>query len=198
MRDRGESTPIDPMGDVTVLLGQVREGEPGAAEHMAALLYDQLKAMASLQMEHERGDHTLQPTALVHEAFVRLVGEGGVSFADRRHFLGAASQAIRRVLVDHARSRQRDKRGGGARRVPLDEAVPEPMTDGTLIQLDEALTELATFAPTGSRIVEARFFGGMTIPETAGWLGTSESTVEREWRVARAWLRERLEGDGGS
>ena len=186
------------MTDLTRILERAERGEEGAAEHLAAALYEELRAIAGRQMADERTDHTLQPTALVHEAFLRLVGDGGNSFRSRAHFVGAAAVAIRRILVDHARRRAREKRGGGRRRMHLDEVDPvAPIQDDALLALDDALTALARSSPTTARIVELRFFAGLTIPEVAQQMGTSECTIEREWRGARALLRGELEGGDG-
>jgi RNA polymerase sigma factor (TIGR02999 family) len=155
--------------------------------------------MARREMAGERADHTLQPTALVHEAYLRLAGGEGLRFENRAHFFGAAATAIRRVLVEHARRRGRAKRGGGMPRVGLEE-LPDTsgtLPDETLVAVDEVLARLAEFAPELARIVELRFFAGMTIPETARLLGVSETTIQRDWRVARAWLRAELDGGDG-
>ena len=186
------------MTEVTQILNQMGRGEAGAAEHLAAVLYDELRAIARREMDGERADHTLQPTALVHEAYLRLVPEGG-TFENRAHFLGAAANAIRRILVEHARKRGRFKRGGDRARLDIDVAeAGEPMRDATLIALDDALADLEASSATTARIVELRFFAGMTVPEVARVLNTSESTVQRDWRLARAWLRGELEGDDGA
>jgi len=149
--------------------------------------------MARREMAKERGDHTLQPTALVHEAYLRLVPGQDEGYENRAHFFGAAASALRRVLVDHARKRARSKRGGDRLRVSLDTAEPMvPLADEELLELDDALSALADFAPLPARIVELRFFAGMTVEEAAHTLGTSASSVQRSWRVARAWLRGQL------
>lgn len=184
------------MIQLTHILEQARQGDDAAAEHLAALLYDELRAIARREMAGERPDHTLQPTALVHEAYLRLVRDQDGSFENRAHFFGAAAVAIRRVLVEHARSRSRLKRGGDRVRLNLDDLDPAgPMRDDALLALDEALLELASYSPTSANIVELRFFAGMTIPELARQMNVSESTIERDWRLARAWLRGRLEND---
>ena len=187
------------MTDLTRILGEIREGDAGAPERLAAALYDELRRMAGRQMAHERPDHTLQPTALVHEAYVRLVSGEVATFENRAHFLGAAAIAIRRVLVEHARKRARIKRGGDLQRVDLDDVDPAgPVPDAALIGLDEALVELAGFAPRQARLVELKFFAGMSIPEIARLMQVSESTIQREWRIARAWLKGELEDRDGS
>ena len=186
------------MPDLTRLLDRVRNGDHAASEQLARLLYGELRSMAQRQLAGERRDHTLQPTALVHEAWLRLAPEGGSEFENHAHFLGAGALAIRRVLVEHARKRGRIKRGGGLERVDLDAIDPaEPVRDESLLALDEALDDLAAFAPLHARVVELRFFAGMTVAEVAKVTNVSESTVQREWRIARAWLRERLEERDG-
>ncbi|MCK6448341.1 MAG: ECF-type sigma factor [Planctomycetes bacterium] len=185
------------MVDFTSTLRSAQAGDADAARRLAALLYDELRELARREMAAERRDHTLQPTALVHEAYLRLV-DGDATFADRESFFAAAANAIRRVLVDHARKRGREKRGGGHVRVPLEGLdVAETFEDHELVALDDALGELARVDPTKARIVELRFFAGMSVEELAKTLKTSESTLQREWRMARAWLRERMGGAGG-
>ena len=183
------------MTDLTRVLEESRAGRSGAAEELAALLYDELRALARQELAGERPGHTLQPTALVHEAYLRLVGGEGGPFENRAHFFGAAATAIRRVLVDHARRRGREKRGGGVAPLSLDKVNPaQPISDAELLGLDEALARLSEFDPTKARVVELRFFAGMTVEELARALGLSESTVRRHWRTARAWLRGELTG----
>jgi RNA polymerase sigma factor (TIGR02999 family) len=180
------------MVDFPHLLSAAQTGDAKAAEDLAARLYADLHELARREMADERRNHTLQPTALVHEAYLRLVA-GGAAFADRESFCAAAATTIRRVLVDHARRRARDKRGGGQLRVPLEGLeVAEPLADEDLLSLDDALARLAAFDPTKARLVELRFFAGLSMTELARTLGASESTVQREWRVARAWLRAHL------
>jgi RNA polymerase sigma factor (TIGR02999 family) len=186
------------MFEITQILHDVRAGKPGASEELAAALYDELRAVARRDLAAERPDHTLQPTALVHEAWLRLFPRDQASFENRAHFFGAASNAIRRVLADHARRRQADKRGGALARVPLDDLeAGAPVRSEELLALDAALEKLAGFAPLQARIVEMKFFGGLTTPELARALDSSDSTVERHWRAARAWLREELEQRDG-
>jgi len=183
----------EPMAKLTRILRESRAGRTGAAEELAALLYDELRALARQELAGERPEHTLQPTALVHEAYLRLVGGDGGSFENRAHFFGAAATAIRRVLVDHARRRARAKRGGGMAQLALDEVDPaQPISDAELLGLDEALARLGELDPTKARIVELRFFAGMSVEELARALELSESTVRRHWRMARAWLRGEL------
>jgi RNA polymerase sigma factor (TIGR02999 family) len=187
------------MVDLTRILQEAQEGHAGAAEEFAALLYAELREIARREMAAERADHTLQPTALVHEAYLRLIGGESGSFEDREHFFAAAATAIRRVLVDHARNRAREKRGGGFERVSLDEVDPAaPIPPEGLLALDDALARLAGFDPLKARIVELRFFAGLKVEELARVLGASESTVRREWRMARAWLHGELDGSDGT
>jgi RNA polymerase sigma factor (TIGR02999 family) len=189
------------MPDLTSLLQAANGGDPFDAERLAVLLYAELREIARREMARERLDHTLQPTALVHEAFLRLVGDEGASFENRAHFFGAAARAIRRVLVDHARSRHREKRGGGRRRVEVDELeeveLVAPQRDEELLALDEALQRLAELDEQKAKLVELRFFAGMTLDEAAATLGVSQSTVVRDWRMARAWLQSFLDESGG-
>lgn len=173
------------------------ESDPGEGQSDAELLeaaYEELRRLAAAYLARERSDHTLQPTALVHEAYAKLAGQDA-TIEGRAHFVGIAAQAMRRVLVDHARGKGRSKRGGGAwQRIDLDQAVvPEGETNVDLVNLDEALRELADLSERQARVVELRFFGGMSVEEVASLLGTSERTVAREWRFARAWLGEELE-----
>ncbi len=186
------------MLEVSQILQDVRAGRPGASEELVAALYDELRALARRDLAGERPDHTLQPTALVNEAWMRLfTGQEG-TFDNRAHFFSAASTAMRRVLADHARKRQAEKRGGGRGRVPIEEIdVGGSVRSEDVLALDEALERLSAFAPVQARVVEMRFFGGLTTPESARALEMSESTIERHWRLARAWLRGELgESDG--
>jgi RNA polymerase sigma factor (TIGR02999 family) len=159
--------------------------------------YDQLRAMAQKQMASERPGHTLQPTALVHEAYLRLVGDkAGGQWDHRGHFFAAAAEAMRRILVDHARKRQYAKRGGGAQRISLEETmIVSPERGANLIALDEALDKLAAIDPRKSKVVELRFFGGLTIDETAEALHISDVTVMRDWNMAKAWLYNSLSNE---
>lgn len=181
------------MSDLERLLRSAREGDPRAAQELASLLYSELHELARREMGRERRDHTLQPTALVNEAYLRLFGGGGEPFQDRESFFAAAANTLRRVLVDHARRRGREKRGGGHARVPLEGLeLAAPLEDEDLLALDESLGALAAFDPNKARIVELRFFAGLSAAEVGRVLGASESTIRREWRVARAWLRARM------
>ena len=180
--------------DVTELLLRASEGDRESIDRLLPLVYDELRRLAEHQLHSERRDHTLQATALVHEAYMSLVDQTRVQWKNRAHFFAVAAQAIRRILVDHARSKQRAKRGGGWKRVDLDDqssAAAEPSDD--LVSLDSALTAFADEHPDQARVVEMRFFGGLTADETARVLGVSTRTVERRWQYARAWLHRALE-----
>ncbi len=174
--------------DVTLLLQGLHRGEEKAKERLLELLYADLRRRAARAIQRQPGDHTLQPTELVSEAYMRLVGERDEPWANRSHFLAVASQAMRQILVDHARKRNSAKRSAGTR-VPFDPLLvvyEERAYD--LPSLDEALLRLAEFDPEMARAVELRFFGGLSIQETADALGTSKRTFERRWRAARVWL----------
>jgi RNA polymerase sigma factor (TIGR02999 family) len=182
------TTPPAP-DDVTQLLLDLRSGDKEAMDKLLPLVYGELRRLAASYLRRERPDHTLQPTALVHEAYLRLVDQSRVEWQNRAHFFGIAAQIMRRLLVDHARQHRAAKRSGGAAKLSLDEAlgvIDERSTD--LVALDEALEALAELDPQKSRIVELRFFGGLSIEETAEVLGISTPTVTRQWRMAKAWL----------
>lgn len=182
--------------EVTELLQQWSNGREDALHRLAPLIHAELRRLAASYMRRERPDHTLQATALVNEAFLKLVDQRAVRWQNRAHFFGIAAQAMRRILVDHARAHVSDKRGAGERPVPLDEAVAlTHMPSPELLALDEALTRLARFDIQQSRVVELRFFGGLTMEETAEVLRISPATVGREWTMARAWLYAELHGD---
>jgi RNA polymerase sigma factor (TIGR02999 family) len=175
--------------DVTILLAELTKGNKEAASKLVPLVYDELRRLASGYMRRERTDHTLQATALVHEAYLKLVEQRSVDWQSRAHFFGIAAQVMRRILVDHARGHLRDKRGGGEQAIPIDEAVvfaPEQSLE--LVKLDEALARLTQLDPRQGKIVELRFFGGLTVEQTAELLGISPKTVKRDWSVAKAWL----------
>ena len=181
--------PADP--EPTRLLRSACAGEQGASEQLFHVVYGELLRLAQRMMENERTGHTLQATALVHEAWLKLFqGARPAPWSDRSQFLRTAATAMRRVLVDHARTRGRVKRGAGASRLLLDEALEEVEQRGDLdvVALHEAVERLATFDPQAAKIVELRFFGGLSIAEAAEALGVSTPTVERGWRVARLWL----------
>jgi RNA polymerase sigma factor (TIGR02999 family) len=175
--------------DVTQLLADLNAGDPGAMDKIVPLVYDELRTLANRALRTERCDHTLQTTALVHEAYMRLTGQRTPHWQDRAHFFAIAARMMRRILVDHARARSAAKRGSPSDKVELDDralAAGEPNLD--LAALDEALSRLAQFDAQQGRIVELRFFGGLTIDETAQVVGVSPATVKREWTVAKAWL----------
>jgi len=177
---------------VTRLLEQARSGDSAALGRLLDVVYAELKRIAAARMRGERPDHTLQPTALVHEAFIRLIGSGTPGFEGRAHFLNAASTVMRRVLVDHARARNAAKRGS-ALRVTLDEALAAaPGPDVDMLALDDALERLAAAEPRWARVVELRFFGGLEVTEVAETLDISVATVKRDWQFARAWLAREL------
>jgi RNA polymerase sigma factor (TIGR02999 family) len=174
---------------VTALLNRWREGDATALEKLLPLVYDELRRIAARQLRRERPNHTLQPTALVHEVYLRLVDQHRIEWQNRAQFFGVAAQLIRRILVDHARNRRTAKRGGGTLTVTLDDAISEPARrDIDLVKLDDALLSLATKDQQQSRVVELRFFGGLSIDDTAEVLGVSPSTVKRDWAAAKAWL----------
>jgi RNA polymerase sigma factor (TIGR02999 family) len=179
--------------EVTRILNDLSAGDPDAPERLMPLVYDELRRLAGRYLSRERPDHTLQPTALVHEAYLRMIGQTQVTWQNRAHFIGVAAQMMRRILVDHARLHHVEKRGGHRRKISLDEAVSfEKQRDVDLVALDDALSDLATLDPEQSRIVELRFFGGLTLDETAEVVGISRSTVKREWIMAKAWLYDQL------
>jgi RNA polymerase sigma factor (TIGR02999 family) len=194
---------------VTQLLAQWRDGDERAFAQLSALMYEELRELAQRHLRRERSNHTMQKTALVNEAFMRLVGQQAVDWQSRAHFIGLASKLMRRVLVDYARARLADKRGGGVGVLSLDEmAAPEPDeapdTTPTALQhldahtqeevsaIDQALQRLEQIDARQSQIVEMRYFGGLTVEQTAEAIGISEATVKREWTLARAWLRREL------
>ena len=179
--------------DVTALLHSLKDGDRQALDRLLPLVYQEMRALAAHHMKQERRDHTLQPTALVHEAYLRLVKRDSPDWENRAHFMGVASQVIRRTLVEHARSRKADKRGGGAVKVTLTEqAISGPAMDLDVLALDEALTRLGEEDDSARQVVELRFFGGMTAEETAEALGMAVRTVHRRWSYAKAWLYREL------
>jgi len=188
---------MDVPTDVATLLAELDVGNDKAAADLVVLLYSELRKLASGYLRRERRDHTLQTTALVHEAYLRLADQREVRWKNREQFLGVAAQLMRRILVDHSRSRDAQKRGKGFERVFLEEAVGVSKGKATdVVALDEALTRLAEFDPQQSRLVELRFFGGLSIEEAAGVLGVSRTTVKRSWNLSKAWLaRELRRGD---
>jgi RNA polymerase sigma-70 factor (ECF subfamily) len=180
-------------GDVTQLLKALKRGDRAAEGKLLDVVYRELHRMAARLMRRERSDHTLQATALIHEAYVRLVDQRDKEWQNRSHFFGVAAQVMRRVLVDYARSRNTRKRGGEYRKVELESIPFTQQTSTELIALDEALTRLSDIDARQGRIVELRFFGGLTEEETAEVLGVSSRTVKREWTIAKAWLYAELQ-----
>jgi RNA polymerase sigma factor (TIGR02999 family) len=195
-----------PGGEVTQLLLRWRGGDEAALAALLPLVYEELRSLARRHLRHERGSHTLQRTALVHEAFLRIVDQKQVDWESRTQFYGIASQMMRRVLVDHARKRSAAKRGDGAPHVDLaavlmeeGEGSPLPSQETAIdfAAIDDALKRLEALDPQQGRLVELRFFGGLSIKETADIIGVSPATVKREWAIARAWLqREIMAGEG--
>jgi RNA polymerase sigma factor (TIGR02999 family) len=182
------------MSDVTRLLDAAAAGDRQAAADLLPLVYEELRKLAAVKMAAEAPGHTLDATALVHEAYLRLVG--GQPFDGRGHFFAAAAEAMRRILVNHARDRRRLKRGGGRHRVDLDRlTVPASASDDDLLGLDEALDRLAKEYPAAAELVKLRFFAGMTLGEAADALGLPRRTADRHWAFARAWLAEALAGE---
>lgn len=187
--ENGTAGPQRVEQDVTKLLIRWSEGDKSAFEELLPLVYAELRKVAARYIHRERENHTLQGTALVHEAYLRLVDQSRVQWQNRAHFYAVAAQMIRRILVDHARSHLTAKRGGGAFKLSLDEALGEPQgRDLDLVALDDALSGLAQFDEQQSRVVELRFFAGLSIEETAEALGISPATVKRDWAAAKAWL----------
>jgi RNA polymerase sigma factor (TIGR02999 family) len=181
------------MTDVTRILSAIEQGDPHAAERLWPVVYDELRQLAAAKLAQERPGQTLQATALVHEAYLRLVGDNPTPWNSRGHFFAAAAEAMRRILIDKARQKRRPKHGGQRRRVTLDDASPsveQPADD--LLALDEALSALAAVAPRKAELVKLRFYAGLTIPDAAAALRISEATAQRDWTYARTWLFCRL------
>jgi RNA polymerase sigma factor (TIGR02999 family) len=185
------------MSDVTRILSAVAQGDPHAAAQLLPLVYDELRKLAAQKMSQEAPGQTLQATALVHEAYLRLVGDNQGAWDSRGHFFAAAAEAMRRILVEQTRRKRRVRHGGGKQRIDLDEAcafVQPPSED--LLALDEALSRLASLNPVRAEVIKLRFFAGLTMPEVAQVLGLSLPTVERYWTAARAWLYAELRDEG--
>jgi RNA polymerase sigma factor (TIGR02999 family) len=188
------------MNEVTRILSAVAQGDPQAASRLLPLVYEELRQLASQKLAHETPGQTLQPTALVHEAYLRLVagarpgGEDDTSWDSRGHFFAAAAEAMRRILVENARRKQAVKHGGGARRVPLEEFHRVTESPEDLLDLDDALSRFAAEEPDKARLVQLRFFAGLSTPDAAAALGISVATAERWWTFARAWLYSELRG----
>ena len=183
------------LAQTTRILSRIDEGDAGAAEELVPYLYDELRGLAAAFLRRENPAHTLQPTALVHEAFLRLVDQTRVQWKGRTHFLAIAARTMRRILVDHARGRLREKRGGDRVRVTLQaELALSPDRDEDVLALHEALEKLHQLDERQARIVELRFFGGLNVAEVAEVLGVSKRTVENDWTMVRAWLKRELGG----
>ena len=185
---------------ITELLQRWQSGNREALDELMPLVYEELRAIAARHLARERPNRTLQTTALVNEAYVKLVDQRRVDWRNRAHFFAIAARLMRRILLDDARRRQRHKRGDGVADVPIDEAVqaesPDPVDIDDVIALDRALQELERIDPNQGRIVELRFFGGLTVEETAAVMDTSPATVKREWAMAKAWLYTRIKPTG--
>ena len=182
-------TPIPPAGEITQLLGALKHGDAGAESQLIGLVYGEFRARAQHYMRSERPDHTLQPTALVHEAYMRLADFHNLNWKNRVHFFAISAQVMRRVLVDFARSRERRKRGGTAQRLSLEDCANlGTHHDAALLALDDALHALAAEDARKSRVVEMKFFGGLSTDEIAHSLGVSPDTVIRDWKLAKLWL----------
>ena len=181
-------------GEITRLLLEWRTGDAAALDALIPLVYDELRGLAAVHLAREQGQRTLQPTALVHEAWVRLVGSDPGHLESRTHFFATAAAAMRRILVEQARRRRAEKRGGGDERLTLElDGMPTPAPSPDVLDVHRALDDLARVAKRQARVVELRFFGGLTVPEAAEVLGVSLATAERDWTAARHWLRRRLE-----
>jgi RNA polymerase sigma factor (TIGR02999 family) len=191
-----KKAPIGPR-DVTALLGDWSRGNQTALDQLLPLVYAELRRVAARQLRHERTNHTLQPSALVHEAYIRLVDQRQVDWQNRAHFFGVAAQVMRRILVDHARRHNASKRGDGAGCVSIDEAKDIAASDAIpILALDQALARLKEMDSELAKIVDLRVFGGLTIEEAAHALGVSPSTAKRDWRTAKAWLTRELATEG--
>jgi len=188
---------MKPQVDITQMLGRLQAGEERLLDELLPRVYQPLKAMALNQLRGERSDHTLNATALVHEAYLKLVDQKSVTWQNRAHFFAVAAQAMRRILIDYARGRMADKRGGGAALVTFnEEAMARSAKADELVALDLALVKLTSLDPRQAKVVEFKFFGGLTHEEIAEVLGVSIQTVHRDWRFARAWLGRELGGSG--
>ena len=185
-----------PPTNVTEMLLDWSRGDQAALDRLIPVVYEDLRRHAARSLRRERPGHSLQTTALIHETYLRLVDQHQVEWQNRAHFFGIAARVMRQILVDHARREKAEKRGGAERPLPLDEALVasgEPGVD--FVALDEALTRLATLSERQARVVELRYFGGLSVEEAAEVLGVSPATIKNDWAVARAWLRGQLEGD---
>jgi RNA polymerase sigma factor (TIGR02999 family) len=184
------------MSDVTHILDAVEAGDPHAAAKLLPLVYNELRRLAAAQLNHEKPGQTIQATSLVHEAYLRLVGDQ--QFANRAHFFAAAAEAMRRILIEQARHKKRERHGGGLCRVELrdDDKAGAPMPDEQILTLDDALTKLASIRPQAAKLVHLRFFGGLTLDESAPLVGISSRSARRLWVFARAWLRREMQTQG--
>ncbi len=184
------------VGEVTQALRELQGGTRAAWDKLLPLVYDEFRQLAADFLRRERKNHTLQPTALVHEAYLKLVDQSRVDWQGRTHFFAVGAQAMRRILVDHARQHRAVKRGGDRHRIELDEKLMAgSQQDEDLLDLDDALVELSRLDPQHGRMVELRFFGGLTVAELAEVMGMSKRSVEREWTMVRSWLRRELDKD---
>jgi RNA polymerase sigma factor (TIGR02999 family) len=187
------------MSDVTIILSQIEQGDPAAAEQLLPLVYEELRKLAAVRLAQEKPGQTLQATALVHDAYIRLVGDGDrdQSWDNRGHFFAAAAEAMRRILIDQARQKESLRRGGDMRRydvMHVEIVTPEPCVD--LLSLNDALERFALRDPEKAKLVKLRYFAGLTIPQAAQALGISSTTADRHWAYARAWLHVELSRDG--
>ena len=179
--------------NATQILAELKAGDANATERLFPLVYREFRAMAARYLRNERVDHTLEPTALVHEAYLKMIDQNRIDWQGRTHFFAVAAQAMRRVLIDHARQHRRQKRGGGRQKIMLDESLAiSPKRAEELVALDEALDRLAGLDQRQAKVVEMRFFGGMKVEEVAKVLEVSKRTVEGDWTMAKAWLKREL------
>ena len=184
------------VSDLTQILERVEQGDQRAAEELLPLVYDELRRLAAHRMANEVQGHTLQPTALVHEAWLRLARENHNKFENRSHFFAAAAEAMRRILIEHARRKSAQRRGGGLERVELEQIdIPEKATDATLVRVNEALAALEREDARAAELVKLRFFAGLSVEQAALALGVTDRTARRDWRFARAWLAIALQGN---
>jgi RNA polymerase sigma-70 factor (ECF subfamily) len=186
--------------NLTVWFGRMSAGDDGALDHVMHVLYDEIRALARRRLQGERADHTLAPTALVNEVYLKLSAQQRINAADRVQFMAVAAVTMRRVLVDYARTRTRAKRGGGAQKVPLEDVEPFLSVEESdeVLALDAAVTRLAALDARAAQVVEQRFYAGLSVEETAQLLGVSAKTVQREWVAARAWLRKEVARELGA
>lgn len=187
----------EPANEITQMLIELTDGNQEVVNQILPHIYDELRRLAGSYLRRERSDHTLQPTALVHEAYMKLIDQRQVRWQNRAHFFGIAAQVMRRILMDHARKHKAEKRGGEADKLPLEDEILIVATNRSdqLMALDEALNSLAEMDPQKAKIVELRYFGGLSIEETAEVMGVSVPTINRQWRTAKAWLYGQLSGD---